>query len=481
MVASRGTEIDDRYRLEEPVGRGGMATVWRARDLRLGRDVAIKVIAETRFDEPGFVERFEREAQIAARLSHPNLVGVHDLGFIEDRPYLVMEFIDGETLSRRLERAPESVDEVELARTLLGVLAAIHDQGIVHRDVKPANVLYQDDGRIRLTDFGIARIIGTSSITATNEVIGTVKYMAPEVRDGTPPSPEADLYALGVLLTECGAMNGPLRDLARKLRHPDASCRPANARVALASIAGLRSPPAAERTTQRAPTEVLRERPSAAQPPTPPPAPAAPADDEPLPVDEPTPTGPRTIEPAERRPSARTLGFAAGLVAVLAVAAIAAALLGGGGDDSSAGGTRQASSAAQEDKPARKKSDKGAVEPATTADTATDTTEVPNNPSDTSAASIDPARGFELNAQGYELLQAGDAAGAVPLLQQAVASYPTDSDDINYAYALYNLGVALRESGRPEEAIPYLEQRLAWSDQRATVKAELEAAKAEAE
>ncbi len=87
-------------------------------------------------------------------------------------------------------------------------------------------MLYQDDGRIRLTDFGIARIIGTSSITATNEVIGTVKYMAPEVRDGIPPSPEADLYALGVLLTECGAMNGPLRDLARKLRHPDASCRP---------------------------------------------------------------------------------------------------------------------------------------------------------------------------------------------------------------------------------------------------------------
>ncbi len=134
MVASRGTEIDGRYRLEEPVGRGGMATVWRARDLRLGRDVAIKVIAETRFDEPGFVERFEREAQIAARLSHPNLVGVHDLGFLEGRPYLVMEFIDGETLSRRLERAPESVDEVELARTLLGVLAAIHDEGIVHRD-----------------------------------------------------------------------------------------------------------------------------------------------------------------------------------------------------------------------------------------------------------------------------------------------------------------------------------------------------------
>ncbi len=204
-------------------------------------------------------------------------------------------------------------------------------------------------------------------------------------------------------------------------------------------------------------------------------------------MDEPTPTGPRTIEPADRRPSARTLGFAAGFVAVLAVAAIAAGPARRGRRRQRHGGNAAGLlGGAQKDKPA--KSDEGAAEPATTADTGADTAVAPEDtaavaetPSETSAGSIDPARGFELNAQGYDLLQAGDAAGAVPILEQAVASYPTDSDDINYAYALYNLGVALRESGRPEEAIPYLEQRLAWSDQRATVKAELEAAKAEAE
>src|SRR5690242_20567260 len=130
-----------------------MATVWRARDLRLGRDVAVKLIAEGLLSKRDFIARFEREARIAAGLSHPNLVSVHDLGFDGGRPFLVMELIDGETLAARLDNDSLPVDVVELAKTLLDVLATVHDAGIVHRDIKPANVLYGNDGRIWLTDF----------------------------------------------------------------------------------------------------------------------------------------------------------------------------------------------------------------------------------------------------------------------------------------------------------------------------------------
>ena len=146
MPALSGTRIEGRYRLDEPIGKGGMATVWRARDQRLGRDVAVKLIAERLLSDGDFVARFEREARIAAGLSHPNLVTVHDFGFDGGRPFLVMELIDGETLAARLERDSLPIDVVALARTMLDVLATVHDAGIVHRDIKPGNVLYQDDG-----------------------------------------------------------------------------------------------------------------------------------------------------------------------------------------------------------------------------------------------------------------------------------------------------------------------------------------------
>ena len=189
-LVETGALIGGRYKLEGRIGRGGMASVWRARDQRLDRPVAVKVIAERLADEPDFVRRFEREARIAARLSHPNLVGIHDLGFDRERPYLVMELVEGETLAERFDRDEDSVDLPELARTLLDVLATVHEAGIVHRDIKPANVLFGDDGRIRLTDFGIARILETgthSSITETGMVVGTRRYMAPEVRGGGAP------------------------------------------------------------------------------------------------------------------------------------------------------------------------------------------------------------------------------------------------------------------------------------------------------
>ena len=478
MQTLRGNDLDGRYRMLEPVGRGGMATVWRARDLRLGRDVAVKLIAEARLEEPGFVERFEREAQIAAKLSHPNLVGVHDLRIDAGQPYLVMEFIRGETLEQRLERAPDSVDSVELARTLLDVLATIHDEGIVHRDLKPGNVMYQDDGRIRLTDFGIARIIGSSTITEAGHVIGTLEYMAPEVRSGEAPTPSADLYSLGVLLARCGADKGPLADLVRRLRSADPAKRPGNARLALVSIAGVAAEPQTEPEEPTEPvTDVVEPEPETE--PAPGPAlsqrePAAVLGTAPRFDREPTPASPPTRHGATHRgPKPALIGA---VLAAIAGVVLIVALASGGGEEGTPGGTSEQAQSSG----GGKGSEQAAAKPEPEAPGPAEAT--PAEPSDSETASTggDPAAGKALNNEGYNMLQNGDPEGAVPVLEQAVASWPEGSDDIEYAYALYNLGWALTDAGRPEEAIPYLEKRLQWSDQESTVKAKLAEAKAAA-
>jgi eukaryotic-like serine/threonine-protein kinase len=194
--------IGGRYRLLKRIGAGGMATVWLGRDQRLGRDVAVKLLSETLISQPGFVERFKQEAKIAARLSHPNLVPVHDLGFEHERPFLVMEYIDGETLAQRVERDPTAIERPKIAAAMLAALAHMHGIGIVHRDLKPANLLFDRKDEVRLTDFGIARMLEGTQLTETGQVIGTLQYMAPELRRGESPTPHTDLYALGVLLDD---------------------------------------------------------------------------------------------------------------------------------------------------------------------------------------------------------------------------------------------------------------------------------------
>ncbi len=487
-LVETGALIGGRYKLEGRIGRGGMASVWRARDQRLDRPVAVKVIAERLADEPDFVRRFEREARIAARLSHPNLVGIHDLGFDRERPYLVMELVEGETLAERFDRDEDSVDLPELARTLLDVLTTVHEAGIVHRDIKPANVLFGDDGRIRLTDFGIARILETgthSSITETGMVVGTRRYMAPEVRGGGAPTPASDLYSLGVLLAECGAEATPLARLSRRLRSADPDERPESARLALVSIAGIESGGRAEAMNGAEPTTV-----EAAAPPV-----------EFDPQAEPGPTGPMPPDQPPAEPPRRPLGagsaagpapraLAAGLLAVAAVAVVLLVALGGGGDtrgeqSASTGAGKQSGKSHDQaskhshanghtDKREAQPSDETPAEPAPAP---ADTTPAPTRaPAPAPAAGAD---GSALNDQGYALLQQGDAAAAVPILRRAVDSLD-QSDGLTYAYALYNLGSALRQSGHPEEAIPYLEKRLQFPDQRPTVRAELAKAKAEA-
>jgi eukaryotic-like serine/threonine-protein kinase len=199
-----GTILSGRYRLESKLGSGGMSTVYLAIDETLDRPVAIKLLHAEISDEPDQLERFRREARAAARLSHPNLVGVIDAGEDGGRPYIVFEYVRGETLKRRIQREGRlPIDEavaygIEVGRGL----AAAHSRMLVHRDVKPQNVLIDPDGRARVTDFGIARSLEAHGLTATGRVLGTTDYVSPEQAMGEEVDERSDVYALGIVLYE---------------------------------------------------------------------------------------------------------------------------------------------------------------------------------------------------------------------------------------------------------------------------------------
>jgi serine/threonine protein kinase len=196
--------LDGRYELVRRLGSGGMAEVVEARDHRLGRSVAIKRL-RTDLADPSARARFHREAMTAAALAHPNIVAVYDVGEVRGAPYIVMELIDGESLAARIaaDGALDPADAVDVTEQLLGALGAAHSRGLVHRDVKPANVLLTRDGTVKLADFGIAQALAsTSSLTQTGQVIGTPRYLSPEQAMGAPASPQSDLYAAGLVLYE---------------------------------------------------------------------------------------------------------------------------------------------------------------------------------------------------------------------------------------------------------------------------------------
>jgi len=198
------TVLNDRYELGEEVGRGGMAIAYRARDNLLDRTVAVKVMREQFGGDPDFVERFRREARAAANLSHENVAGVYDTGDDDGRHYIVMEFVEGENLEQRLRRSGplDPVAAMDVALQVVAALEAAHRRGIVHRDVKPHNVLIDSEGRVKVTDFGIAKAITASSQTDTGTIMGSVHYFSPEQARGDAVGPQSDLYSLGVVLFE---------------------------------------------------------------------------------------------------------------------------------------------------------------------------------------------------------------------------------------------------------------------------------------
>jgi len=203
-VAEIGSVLGGRYRLIELLAQGGMASVFRARDTQLERDVAVKVLRPEYGRDADFLARFKHEAQAAAGLSHPNVVAVYDFGQDPAGPYLVMELVDGQDLAAILRQngALSARQAARIASATARALQAAHDRGVVHRDVKPGNIMVSKDGRVRVTDFGIARAVAESQLTLPGTTLGSVHYFSPEQARGEATTPASDVYALGIVLFE---------------------------------------------------------------------------------------------------------------------------------------------------------------------------------------------------------------------------------------------------------------------------------------
>jgi serine/threonine-protein kinase len=206
--------VNDRYRVERSVGRGGMAEVFLAHDLLLDRPVALKVLFPEYANDPNFVERFRREAQSAAGLTHPNIVAVYDWGKVNNTYFIAMEFVQGRTLASILKEKLRLTarQACDVAVDVASALGFAHENGVVHRDIKPGNILIGSTGQIKVADFGIARALGSAvedGLTQTGSVMGTATYLSPEQAQGSQPDPRSDIYSLGVMMYEMVAGRAP--------------------------------------------------------------------------------------------------------------------------------------------------------------------------------------------------------------------------------------------------------------------------------
>ena len=206
--------VNDRYRVERSVGRGGMAEVFLAHDLLLDRPVALKVLFPEYANDPTFVERFRREAQSAAGLTHPNIVAVYDWGKVNNTYFIAMEFVQGRTLASILKEKLRLTarQACDVAVDVASALGFAHENGVVHRDIKPGNILIGSTGQVKVADFGIARALGSAveeGLTQTGSVMGTATYLSPEQAQGSQPDPRSDIYSLGVMMYEMVAGRAP--------------------------------------------------------------------------------------------------------------------------------------------------------------------------------------------------------------------------------------------------------------------------------
>jgi serine/threonine protein kinase len=494
-VLAQGTLLDGRYRILRHLGSGGMASVLLCEDERLDRLVAVKRLHA---DQPEDVcRRFLREAKLGASLNHPGLVSVFDTTTDEEGVLIVMEYVPGEALSRALRRGPLPAERVaRMASELGSALDHAHGEGVVHRDVKPGNVLLRDDGVTKLADLGIATAAGHTRITGTGSLLGTASYMAPEQLEGHRAGPPADIYALAVVcfeaLTGERARSGrtpveiaqqiasepptDLRerwpgapdagaDLLRRAMARDPDERPATAGELGAGLRRALEDAAGQATAVTRPLESVATA-----------------------TREPRIPGPSS----GRRSRLVPLAIAAGLAAV-AVAAIAIALGSGDGEEppSSQGGERDAQvqerpqAGKQKEKAEKPKAEGSAPQSAAPAPQQESPTSPPapapeEEQQQPEPSGPDPTDGARLNDEGFQLMGQGRYEEAIPILQRAVNSFPPGTTDLNYAYALFNLGRSLRLAGRPDEAIPILEQRLAIPNQTGVVRRALELARQEA-
>src|SRR5690348_6679023 len=246
MSTLRGTTLNGRYRLEDRIGAGGMSTVYRATDETLQRTVAIKLMNREIATDSDQLERFRREARAVAQLSHPHIVGVIDYGEDDGRPYIVFEYVEGETLKERIRRSGRLpiTEAVAYAIEIARALGTAHARHIVHRDVKPQNVLIDEEGTAKVTDFGIARTMTEEGLTADGRVLGTTDYVSPEQALGHDVGPQSDLYSLGIVLFEMLTGDVPFtgeNQVAVAMKHvreelPDVQMRRPEVSSALASV-----------------------------------------------------------------------------------------------------------------------------------------------------------------------------------------------------------------------------------------------------
>ena len=444
--------LPPRYRDPERVARGGMGEVYRAQDSVLGRTVAIKVLAEHYADDEGIRRRFTREALAAARLSNaPSTVTIFDVGEHLGRPYIVMEYLPGGSLADRLTAEgaqPPGRALAWLAQTA-AALDAAHSRGIIHRDVKPANLLLDDENRVHVADFGVASAVGLDSFTAAGTVLGTAGYLAPEQARGEPTSPAVDRYALAVVAFELLTGSRPYQSgsaTAEAAAHVNAPVPSAAAlnpelpreiddvlRLGLAKDPDDRFASAAELVA------ALREALDAAAGRT---------------------VISRAAMPARSPARRRRLPIAlAGLVTLLL------------------GGVALAAAVTDDDDPPPPQAVPTTVPttvPLTVRETVTQkgttivetvTTEVEPPPAPTTAETADTQpqtvepRGdpVALNDQGFALMRAGDYARALPLLEQSVAAL-AGSGSLTEAYASYNLAFTRRALGRCDGVLDLLER-----------------------
>ncbi|UJA20896.1 serine/threonine protein kinase [Thermoleophilia bacterium SCSIO 60948] len=488
MLLRRGETLrDGRYVLERRLGAGGMAAVWLARDELLGRDVAIKLISEMIVGESAWMERFRREARVAAGLSHPNLVDVYDFEPQGPRPYLVMAHIPGGTLADRL-KAGDPPEPRRLASELLAALEHMHAAGVLHRDVKTSNVMLSADGSAKLGDFGISRPRDAPAVTNPGQVLGSARYMAPEVMAGEEFTERADLYSTGIVLGELlrERPDAELEAIAAEMADDVPERRPASARQVRRRIEAA---PAARGEDRTATTRAVAA-----------PVPAV----EPEPEPSPPPREPAVSEPSRRGPSTPPQGFVPPppitrrspllprIAAVIALAAIVVvglvlALSGGGGEsgsDSGGGSADSGGASSGSGSSGSSGSDSSATDSSGSgsgSDSGGGATGDTFSPEDVVPvpSGNNPDLAAQLDAEGKSLIDGGDPEAAIPILRRAVVASDPEVGD-TYAFALYNLGNALRLSGRYREAVAVLEQRLEVPNQVEAVQAELDLAKAEA-
>jgi eukaryotic-like serine/threonine-protein kinase len=486
-VSEHRIALPARYRVVRHIANGGMASVWAAEDELLGRLVAVKVLAAGYAQDERANRRFLREARAGARLSDcRHVVTVYDIGEHDGRPFMVMEHFAGGTVADRLRSGREIPRALALRwlREAAEALDCAHRHDVVHRDVKPANLLIDERGRLAVGDFGIATVATEASLTQTGQVLGTAAYISPEQARGHAATDASDRYALAVVAFELLTGRRPFaadHPAAQARAHVEDSVPSASAagdrlpaRVDGVLSAGMAKDPAQRPATALDFLDALEDALDAEVAPAGPPT----AVTAPVPATPRPPTRPVSVAPVAARRRWPGLAALAALALVAGAAIAIAAGTGGDGNGSTSTANRANQSAASKSKP--KPTPKAQT---TQAQTQTQTTtEAPAQPATPApqAKSDDPVA---LNDQGFALIGQGKPTDAVVPLQRSVEAFRAQGrkGDIGYAYALYNLGNALRLSGRPAEAIPFLEERLQISNyKRGIVKKELETARQQA-